>query len=57
MEGDQVTLQDVFAFKIHGTNANGSVAGQLEPTGLHPTFVEDFTRRGIELPADLFAAR
>jgi pilus assembly protein CpaF len=57
MEGDQVTLQDVFVFKIHGTTANGSVAGQLEPTGLHPTFIDDFNRRGIILPADLFSAR
>jgi hypothetical protein len=29
----------------------------LESTGLHPTFKEDFHRRGIELPADLFALR
>ncbi len=57
MEGDQVTLQDVFVFKIHGTTANGSVAGQLEPTGLHPTFIDDFNRRGIILPADLFSPR
>ena len=55
MEGDQVTLQDVFVFKIHGTTANGSVAGALEPTGLHPTFIDDFNRRGILLPADLFS--
>ena len=57
MEGDQVTLQDVFVFKIHGTTANGSVAGALEPTGLHPTFIDDFNRRGILLPADLFSPR
>jgi pilus assembly protein CpaF len=55
MEGDQVTLQDLFVFSIHGTTANGSIAGALEATGLHPTFKEDFHRRGIELPADLFA--
>jgi pilus assembly protein CpaF len=55
MEGDQVTLQDLFVFNIHGTTANGSIAGVLESTGLHPTFKDDFHRRGIELPADLFA--
>jgi pilus assembly protein CpaF len=55
MEGDQVTLQDLFVFNVHGTTANGSIAGVLESTGLHPTFKDDFHRRGIALPADLFA--
>jgi pilus assembly protein CpaF len=55
MEGDQVTLQDLFAFKVHGTSSNGSLVGALEPTGLHPTFREEFQRRGIDLPSDLFA--
>jgi pilus assembly protein CpaF len=55
MEGDQVTLQDLFLFNVHGTTANGSIAGALESTGLHPTFKDDFHRRGIALPADLFA--
>jgi pilus assembly protein CpaF len=57
MEGDQVTLQDLFVFNVHGTTANGSIAGALESTGLHPTFKDDFHRRGIQLPADLFALR
>jgi pilus assembly protein CpaF len=57
MEGDQVTLQDLFAFNVHGATANGSIAGALESTGLHPSFKEDFHRRGIVLPADLFALR
>jgi len=57
MEGDQVTLQDLFVFNVHGTTANGSIAGALESTGLHPSFKEDFHRRGIALPADLFALR
>ena len=55
MEGDQVTLQDLFAFKVHGTSSNGSLVGALEPTGLHPSFREEFQRRGLELPSDLFS--
>ena len=57
MEGDQVTLQDLFVFNVHGMTANGSIAGALESTGLHPTFKEDFHRRGIALPADLFSVQ
>jgi pilus assembly protein CpaF len=55
MEGDQVTLQDLFIFNVHGTTANGSIAGGLESTGLHPAFKDDFHRRGIALPAELFS--
>jgi pilus assembly protein CpaF len=54
MEGDQVTLQDLFTFSVRGTTSNGSVDGQLEPTGLHPTFRDDFRRRGLDLSSDLF---
>jgi pilus assembly protein CpaF len=54
MEGDQVTLQDLFTFRVNGMTSNGSVDGQLEPTGLHPTFRDEFRRRGLDLPADLF---
>jgi pilus assembly protein CpaF len=55
MEGDQVTLQDLFTFNVRGQTANGSIDGALESTGLHPTFKEEFHRRGIPLSADLFA--
>jgi pilus assembly protein CpaF len=54
MEGDQVTLQDLFTFQVRGVTSNGSVDGQLEPTGLHPTFRDEFRRRGLDLPAELF---
>ena len=54
MEGDQVTLQDLFTFHVNGMTSNGSVDGQLESTGLHPTFRDEFRRRGLDLPADLF---
>jgi pilus assembly protein CpaF len=54
MEGDQVTLQDLFTFRVNGMTSNGSVDGQLESTGLHPTFRDEFRRRGLDLPADLF---
>jgi pilus assembly protein CpaF len=55
MEGDQVTLQDLFEFRVHGVSSNGTIEGRLEPTGLHPTFKEAFHRRAMDLPADLFA--
>ena len=55
MEGDQVTLQDLFDFKRPRRQRQRQHRRRLESTGLHPTFKEQFTRRGIELPSDLFA--
>jgi pilus assembly protein CpaF len=57
MEGDQVTLQDLFEFRVHGLTPNGTIEGELESTGLHPMFKEAFGRRGIELPSDLFSVQ
>ena len=55
MEGDVITLQDLFRFDFHaGLDAHGHQAGRLEPTGLRPKFAERLTDRGINLPVDLF---
>jgi pilus assembly protein CpaF len=55
MEGDVITLQDVFAFDFHaGVDADGTYRGTLRSTGLRPRFVERLTDRGIALPRDLF---
>jgi pilus assembly protein CpaF len=51
MEGDVVTLQDLFSFRVGEPSGRGSVAGHLEPTGLRPTFMSKFERKGVPLPA------
>jgi pilus assembly protein CpaF len=55
MESDVITLQDIYEFKISGIGPGGKVNGQLQPTGLRPTFVHKFEKHGLTLPADLFA--
>jgi pilus assembly protein CpaF len=57
MESDVITLQEVFKFEVEKVGADREVVGSLEPTGIHPTFLDKFHKRGIELPADLFARR
>jgi pilus assembly protein CpaF len=47
MEGDIITLQDVFRFD-YGTN-------QLVPTGIRPEFLDELGHQGITVPAGLFA--
>jgi pilus assembly protein CpaF len=56
MEGDTITLQDVFAFDWNaGRDAEGRVLNVLRPTGLRPRFAEKLAEHGIHLPAALFA--
>jgi pilus assembly protein CpaF len=56
MEGQTVTLQDVFLFQQTGVDARGKVMGQVVSTGLRPRFVSRIEAAGIHLPADIFAA-
>jgi len=54
MEGDQVTLQDIFTFEKTGLTSNGKVRGRFRATGVHPKFMERLKASGIELPRTLF---
>ena len=54
MEGEVITLQKLFEFKIDRFDAERRIVGQLQPTGLRPGFLGKFERHGIELPLSLF---
>jgi len=55
MEGDIITLQDIFLFDFGmGVDENGVYKGRLKATGIRPTFSQDLENQGIRLPADLF---
>jgi len=54
MEGDVITLQKLFEFKIDRFDAERRIVGGLHPTGLRPGFLGKFERHGIELPLSLF---
>ncbi|PKN91476.1 MAG: type II secretion system protein E [Chloroflexi bacterium HGW-Chloroflexi-6] len=53
MEGDVITLTDIFIFEQSGFE-NGRVVGRLRPTGLRPKFMEKIEGSGIHLPASVF---
>ena len=57
MEGDVVTLQDIFEFKIDSIAPDRSIVGALAPTGLRPIFINKFEKRGIDLPANIFSPK
>src|SRR5580692_4891640 len=54
MEGDVITLQDVFVFEKTGINARGRVTGRFKPSGLRPRSTERMIGCGIELPPEMF---
>lgn len=54
MEGQIVTLQDLFRFRQTGVTPEGKIEGQIEPTGIRPVFAERFDVAGVTLPPDLF---
>src|SRR5256884_2686175 len=55
MESDVITLQEIFAFKVERVTGERIVIGSLRPTGLRPTFLHKFAKRGIDLPNEIFA--
>jgi len=55
MESDVITLQDIYEFKLESIGIDRTIVGSLEPTGLRPVVLGKFEKRGIELPADIFA--
>ena len=57
MEGDVITMQDIFVFRQHGRDEKGRIIGSIVPTGIKPKFVEKLADAGITLPADIFVAR
>jgi pilus assembly protein CpaF len=54
MESDVITLQDIFEFRVDHVTEDRAVVGSLRSTGLRPTFVHKFEKRGVSLPVTLF---
>jgi pilus assembly protein CpaF len=56
MEGDIVTMQEIFKFEQTGMDQNGKVKGRFRATGIRPKFAEKFQAMGIQIPNELFDA-
>jgi len=57
MEGENVTLQDIFVYRTEGFKGQGyshEGGGKLEPTGFRPAFVEKFKQFGFNLSGKIF---
>jgi pilus assembly protein CpaF len=54
MEGDIITMQEIFRFDRQGVNGDGTIRGRYLATGIRSLFADRFKSWGYELPASLF---
>jgi pilus assembly protein CpaF len=54
MEGEVVTMQEIFRFRRIATDAQGRIRGEFRATGIRPKFMNDLEVRGLHLSSHLF---
>jgi pilus assembly protein CpaF len=54
MEGEVITMQEIFVFEKMGVTQDGKVIGRFRATGVRPKACERLKASGIHLPADMF---
>jgi len=54
MEGDVITMQDIFTFKQTGVGMDGAVVGKMAPTGIRPRIADKLSAHGVNLPDNIF---
>jgi len=54
MEGDLITMQDIFVFEKTGLTEGGRVTGRFRATGIRPKFYERLRAVGMQLPSSIF---
>ena len=55
MQGDIVTLAEIFRFKETGYDKNRKVLGQFQATGTVPSFIQEIKDRGVHIPMEIFS--
>ena len=55
MEGDTITMQEIFKFTQTGVDERGRVVGHFGPTGIRPRCAERIRAYGIELEGEMFS--
>ena len=54
MEGDTITMQEIFHYERSGVDSQGQVIGRFKPTGIRPRFAERLKACGLQLPRVFF---
>ncbi len=54
LEGNQIVMQDIFAFRQKGVGPDGKIIGEFKPTGAMPTWYDQLSGRGIKCDPKMF---
>ncbi len=54
MEGEVITMQDLFVYEREGILEDGTVKGRFKPTGIRPKFADLLKARGVEFDGATF---
>ena len=54
MEGEVITMSELFKYEQQGIHEDGSVLGKYKATGVVPSFQDKFAQRGIDLPIEIY---
>jgi len=54
MEGEVITMSEIFRFERDGLDENNNVIGELRPTGIVPGFQREMQRKGINIPMSVY---
>ena len=55
MEGETITMQEIFVFESQGAGADGKIIGHFKPTGIRPKILDRMFTMGLPLPAEIQA--
>ena len=53
MEGETITMQEIFVFESEGAGPDGKIIGQFKPTGIRPKILDRMFTMGLQLPAEI----
>jgi pilus assembly protein CpaF len=53
MEGETITMQEIFVFESEGAGPDGKIIGQFKPTGIRPKILDRMFSMGLQLPAEI----
>ncbi len=54
IQGDKITLNEIFTFKQDGVDKNRKIIGRVIPTGNMPSFLKEMEEKGLKVPPGLF---
>src|SRR6266853_1209308 len=53
MEGDTITMQEIFLYESHGADKQGTMTGVFRPTGIRPHIMDRLFAAGVPIPPEL----